>query len=226
MTVQSRRSLTVGFALLVAAIAVVAVFVFQKQNASSRDSASSTGFVSQSTATPGAAGDKAAAVKALRRDATASDTPLFATQELAGASRRVAISASGVSSRSVFVGKNEEGQVCLILQGKDIGGGGGCNPARDPFAGETVWLSSNHVGGGALPDELTIFGVAREGVSQVEVSVGETTLTPAVSADGGFVVVLPGAKVGRGTVNVTVSAFGSSKADALGTTSTQLHLGD
>ena len=225
MSLQSRRSLAGAVALL-AMIALLAVAGFQKDKQQEPGGSAAPGnrsFAAQSTAIPGALGDKEAVVEALRRDAVSSDTPLFAAQELAGASRRVAVSTGAFSSRSVFVGKSADGQVCLILQGKEIGGGGGCNSPADPFAGEAVWLSSNHVGG-ALPDELTIFGVAREGVKQVEVSVGGATASPSVSADGGFVVVLPGEQVGRGTLNVTVKAFGSSKTDALGTTSTQLHL--
>lgn len=236
MTLHSWKSQTIGVALLAAVLAGVGLLIMTRPGGTSQ-SVGSTGKTSATGKTlafasvtvgsaPGTAGDKGAALRALRRNAVATDRPLWAVDELAGSSRRVAQSNGDASARSVFVGKAVSGMVCLVLQGSDIGGGGGCNAAADPFAGSTVWFSSNHVGGPLLPEELTIFGVASDDVHRIEVSVGNATLLrPALTTDGGFVVVLPASRVGHGNLDVTIAAFGDGDSP-LGTVRTQLHLDD
>lgn len=139
--------------------------------------------------------------RAFQRRARATDTPVVATPHLAHDVRRVATTIVGGEPYALYVGRQSDAMneqysrfvdrpvramSCLFLQDGQGRGGGGCNPASDPFGGSPVWWGAYM--SNERPKILILSGVVEDGVSAVRIAFDRTPdVAVDVSADDGFI---------------------------------------
>lgn len=152
--------------------------------------------------------------KAFKRAATATDTPKVAVDDLQKDARRIAVK----GAHSVYLGKSgmvgkliKEEMTCISLQEGPLGrGGGGCNPARDPFGGSSVMWST--VSYNESPQKFVLYGVAAESVAALGLEIGGALLPLALSEDSGFIYVVEKSKIAQADLPqaiVTLDAAGA-----------------
>lgn len=127
---------------------------------------------------------------AFARPRQLTDVPLADVPQLAQDVRRIALASRHGVTHALYVGKDSGERTCLILQEGILGrGGGGCNPSSNPFQGSHVMWSSTHYN--EDPQKLVLFGVVREGVTAVSLTLdGGSRTAVQLSQDGGFIYVV------------------------------------